>query len=45
MVNIVSDVTQRLSSQNEPVFGEFAARQSNLGKAVRQMQRYMARNI
>lgn len=45
VVNIVSDVNQRLSSQLEPAFGEFAARHSNLGKAVRQMQRYMARNI
>lgn len=45
VVNIVSDVNQRLSSQLEPTFGEFAARYSNLGKAVRQMQRYMARNI
>ena len=45
VVNIVSDVNQRLSSQLEPAFGEFAARYSNLGKAVRQMQRYMARNI
>ncbi len=45
VVNIVSDVNQRLSSQLEPAFGEFAARHSNLGKAVRQMQRYMTRNI
>ena len=45
VVNIVSDVNQRLSSQLEPAFGEFAARYSNLGKAVRQMQLYMARNI
>ena len=45
VVNIVSDVNQRLSSQLEPAFGEFAARHPNLGKAVRQMQRYMARNI
>lgn len=45
VVNIVSDVNQRLSSQLEPAFGEFAAQYSNLGKAVRQMQRYMARNI
>ena len=45
VVSIVSDVNQRLSSQLEPAFGEFAARHSNLGKAVRQMQRYMARNI
>lgn len=45
VVNIVSDVNQRLSSQLEPAFGEFAARHSNLGKALRQMQRYMARNI
>lgn len=45
VVSIVSDVNQRLSSQLEPAFGEFAARYSNLGKAVRQMQRYMARNI
>ena len=45
VVSIVSDVNQRLSSQLEPTFGEFAARYSNLGKAVRQMQRYMARNI
>ena len=37
VVNIVSDVNQRLSSQLEPAFGEFAARYSNLGKAVRQM--------
>ena len=44
VVNIVSDVNQRLSSQLEPAFGEFAARYSNLSKAVRQMQRYMARN-
>ena len=44
VVSIVSDVNQRLSSQLEPAFGEFAARYSNLGKAVRQMQRYMARN-
>ena len=40
-----TDVNQRLSSQLEPAFGEFAAQYSNLGKAVRQMQRYMARNI
>ena len=45
VVSIVSDVNQRLSSQLEPAFGEFAARHSNLGKAVRQIQRYMARNI
>ena len=45
VVSIVSDVNQRLSSQLEPAFGEFAAQYSNLGKAVRQMQRYMARNI
>ena len=45
VVNIVSDVNQRLSSQLEPAFGEFAARHPNLGKAVRQMQRYMTRNI
>ena len=45
VVNIVSDVNQRLSSQLEPALGEFAAQYSNLGKAVRQMQRYMARNI
>ena len=44
VVSIVSDVNQRLSSQLEPAFGEFAARYSNLSKAVRQMQRYMARN-
>ena len=44
VVSIVSDVNQRLSSQLEPTFGEFAARYSNLSKAVRQMQRYMARN-
>ena len=44
VVNIVSDVNQRLSSQLEPAFGEFAARYSNLGKAVRQMQHYMTRN-
>lgn len=44
VVNIVSDVNQRLSSQLEPTFGEFAARYSNLGKAVRQMQHYMTRN-
>jgi len=37
VANIVSDVNQRLSSQLEPTFGEFAARYSNLGKAVRQM--------
>ena len=45
VVNIVSDVNQRLSSQLEPALGEFAAQYSNLDKAVRQMQRYMARNI
>ena len=45
VVSIVSDVNQRLSSHLEPAFGEFAAQYSNLGKAVRQMQRYMARNI
>ncbi len=44
VVSIVSDVNQRLSSQLEPTFGEFAARYSNLGKAVRQMQHYMTRN-
>ena len=44
VVSIVSDVNQRLSSQLEPAFGEFAARYSNLGKAVRRMQRYMTRN-
>ena len=44
VVSIVSDVNQRLSSQLEPTFGEFAARYSNLGKAVRQMQHYMIRN-
>lgn len=44
VVSIVSDVNQRLSSHLEPAFGEFAARYSNLGKAVRRMQRYMARN-
>ena len=45
VVSIVSDVNQRLSSQLEPALGEFAAQYSNLDKAVRQMQRYMARNI
>ena len=44
VVSIVSDVNQRLSSQLEPTFGEFAARYSNLGRTVRQMQRYMKRN-
>ena len=44
VVNIVSDVNQRLSSQLEPAFGEFATRYSNLGKAVRQMQLYTTRN-
>ena len=44
VVSFVSDVNQRLSSQLEPTFGEFAARYSNLGKAVRQMQHYMTRN-
>ena len=45
MVNIVSDVNQRLSSQLDPAFGEFAAQYSNLDKAVRQMQLYTTRNI